>query len=125
MAGRNSRRLGLDGESRALKFLRRKGLVELERNFHCRRGELDLIMLDGQVLVFVEVRLRRSGGLTLPAESVDRRKQQRIVAAALAFLSRRPQFARRVMRFDVVALNSRSTDDFTLEWIRDAFRPDA
>ena len=125
MAGRNSRRLGLDGESRALKFLRRKGLVELERNFHCRRGELDLIMLDGEVLVFVEVRQRRSGGLTLPAESVDRRKQQRIVAAALAFLSRRPQFARRVMRFDVVALNSRSTDDFTLEWIRDAFRPDA
>ena len=125
MAGRNARRLGVDGESRALQFLCRKGLVEIERNFHCRRGELDLVMLDRHVLVFVEVRQRRSDGLTLPAESIDRHKQQRIVSAALTFLSRRPQLAQRVMRFDVVALNSRSTDDFTIEWIKDAFRPDA
>lgn len=125
MAGRDARRLGLVGESRALKFLRRAGLIELERNFNCRHGELDLVMLDGHVLVFVEVRQRQSGGLTLPAESIDHRKQQKIVRAALTFLSRRPRLAGRVMRFDVVALKSRSAGDFTIEWIKDAFRPDA
>lgn len=125
MAGRLARQLGLTGESRALKHLRRAGLTELARNFRCRGGELDLVMMDGQILVFVEVRQRRSGGLTSAAESVDRHKQRRIVMAASAYLSRRPELSMHTMRFDVVALNSRSAGDFTIEWLKDAFRPDA
>lgn len=125
MAGRDARRLGTAGERRALDFLCHQGLVELQRNYHCRAGELDLVMLDRQILVFVEVRQRRDGGLTTAAESVDRHKQKKLAAAALSFLSRQPQLASRTMRFDVVALNSRSSGDFTIEWIKDAFRPDA
>lgn len=125
MAGRLARQLGLTAENRALKHLRRAGLTELARNFHCRGGELDLVMLEGPILVFIEVRQRRSGGLTTAAESVDRHKQRRIVTAASVYLSQRPELAMHTMRFDVVALNSRSTGDFTIEWLKDAFRPDA
>jgi putative endonuclease len=78
-------------------------------------------MLDGDCLTFVEVRYRKSTGFALPAPTVDRHKQRKILHAAAMFLARRPRYAHLAMRFDVVAITGRA--DGTIEWIQDAFRP--
>lgn len=110
-------RRGKAAEERAFDFLVGNGLTGLARNFHCRQGEIDLIMVEGKTLVFVEVRMRRSVRFGSAAESVDRRKQQRIVTAAQYFLLQHPKMARSPCRFDVVALGAGDT----IEWYKNAF----
>jgi putative endonuclease len=61
VAGRDKRALGNDAERTAEQFLNRKGLAPLARNFRCRHGEIDLVALDDDELVFVEVRYRGPG----------------------------------------------------------------
>ena len=97
------------------------GLVPIARNVNCRMGELDLVMRDGESLVFVEVRYRRSASHGSAAESVSRSKRARIVAAARYFLMRNPRLANRPCRFDVVAVDGEG-DARRVEWLRDAFR---
>jgi putative endonuclease len=103
MSGFVRRWLGNRGEKAAAKFLRRKGLRILARQFETRWGELDLIARDGDTLVFVEVKTRRSGGTTHPTEAVDRRKQTHLTKAALVWLKKNGLLGHRT-RFDVVAL---------------------
>ncbi len=96
------------------------------RNFHSSRGEIDLIMLDDELLVFVEVRYRGGGAFTNPAESISRRKRKRIIATAHYFLFCHREHARRRCRFDVVSVTRRnyapsSADTVQFEWIRNAF----
>lgn len=106
---------GRDAEERARVYLEEHGLCLLARNYRCRFGEIDLIMQDGDALVFVEVRLRTSlkfgGGLT----SVDGAKRNRLIATAQHYLQarRRPMPA----RFDVIAIDS----DARVEWVKNAF----
>lgn len=114
---------GCGAEARALAFLRRQGLVLVGRNLRCRFGEIDLVMVDGDTVVFVEVRYRRSGGLLGAAESIGPAKRRRLAAAAAWYLSRQPRLAARPARFDVVAIDGRSQADSALQWIEDAFRP--
>lgn len=108
---------GADAEDAALALLQRAGLKLLARNFRCRGGELDLVMLDGEVLIVAEVRARNHPGFASAAESVDARKQARIVLATQMFLAAHPQHARRAVRFDVVAFDGSSGP----QWIRAAF----
>ena len=94
--------LGKAAEQAAECYLSRKGFRILERGWRTRFGEVDIVALDGDTLVFVEVKARRGGGFG-PAESaVDARKQLRIAKTALAYLQRRPHDG--PVRFDVVAL---------------------
>ena len=79
-------------------------------------------MLEGDCLVFVEVRSRRSFSFTDPALTVDHHKQRKIVCTALLFTAARRRFAMHTMRFDVIAVAG--TDASRIRWIRDAFRPD-
>ncbi len=108
---------GAEAEEAALHWLTREGLKPLARNFRCRGGELDLVMLDGEVLAVVEVRARRHSGFASAAESVDGRKQQRIILATQMFLAAQPQHAQRALRFDVVAFDAQREP----QWIRAAF----
>ena len=89
------------------------------RNFRCRAGELDLILRDGEQLVFVEVRSRRSSQFGTPAESVTHSKQQRLLRAAAFYLQR--QRLDLPCRFDVVAI-LQPGDAPQVEWIQDAFQ---
>jgi putative endonuclease len=82
------------GEAAAEAFLVARGFRVLARNHRTRRGEVDLVCQDGDVLCFVEVRAREVGSPVLPEESVDRRKARRVVAAATDW----------AIRFDVVAV---------------------
>jgi putative endonuclease len=81
-------RLGLWGEEVALKHLEAKGMVLLARNFRVAAGEIDLIMRDDDMLVFIEVKTRRSLAYGSPEESVTGKKLGRIYKAALEFLER-------------------------------------
>lgn len=111
---------GRAAEERACRHLTAAGLRLLERNFHSRRGEIDLVMREGGTLVFVEVRYRRSNRFGSGAESVDGRKMARILAAARHYLQLHPEAADGPCRFDVVAIGP-GTGDRAIDWIRDAF----
>lgn len=95
----------------------------MERNFRCRHGEIDLIMLDGDCLVFVEVRYRSRGSLASAAMTVDRRKQDKLARTAEMFLATRPRFSSHAARFDVFGVDGCDKEHRTVEWVRDAFRP--
>jgi len=86
------------------------------RNFRCRVGEIDLIMRDGQVVVFVEVRYRSDHRHGSAAETVTLQKQRRFTAAARRYLQQHPAAARAPCRFDVVAITGEQVD-----WLKGAF----
>ncbi len=114
---------GAQWEKRAESFLRDHGLKTLQRNFHCRLGEIDLIMEHEGCLVFAEVRYRSHALYGSGAESVTRSKQQRIIRTAQYYLQRHPHRARQACRFDVISMNHQQ-GTLDLDWIRDAFRPE-
>ncbi|TWI58463.1 putative endonuclease [Pseudomonas duriflava] len=117
-----TRERGLAAENLALDHLQRHRLKLLVRNWSCRLGELDLVMLDGDTVVFVEVRSRRHSAWGGAIESVDARKRQRLVAAAESFLQNETRWARQPCRFDVVAISPTATaQPLRLEWIKNAF----
>ena len=118
-----SRAAGDRAEDHALDFLEAQGLKLVARNVTLRVGEIDLVMRDRRTLVFVEVRLRRGGGMVSPEESVSAAKRQRLARAAAAFLARHEALAEWPARFDVVAIQARGNNN-ELTWIRDAFAPD-
>jgi putative endonuclease len=94
---------GTRSERAAARFLRKLGYRILVRNFRCAFGEIDLIALDGDCIVFVEVRSTEDAALTRPAASVDRLKQQRLTKLALHFLKQK-RLLDRSARFDVLAV---------------------
>lgn len=105
---------GAAGEEHALAYLQERGLKLVGRNFRCKAGELDLVMQDGEVLVFVEVRKRASRSHGGAAASVTSHKQARLIRAAQFYLQRY-RFPP-ACRFDVVAI-----DGERIEWLRNAF----
>lgn len=107
---------GAAAEDAALSYLQQRGLKLLDRNARFKGGELDLVMRDGETLVIIEVRARRASGFASAAESVDARKQARIIHASQLYLAAHPQHAERALRFDVVAI-----DEGRLQWLRGAF----
>jgi putative endonuclease len=110
-----AREIGDSKERLAEDYLCGQRLRTVTRNHRCRHGEIDLIMRDGETLVFVEVRYRRSSRFGTPADSVDRRKQQRLAAAASHYLQGHPTLL--PCRFDVIAISGRDQ----IEWIKNAF----
>ena len=83
-------RLGTSGESAACAFLKGEGLEVRERNYRCRWGEIDIIARQGDTLVFVEVRSRRSLSYGAPQESISVRKVQRLIATAETYMQSCP-----------------------------------
>ena len=114
-----SRRTGDAAESVAAAWLTEQGLTVIGRNWLCRFGEIDLVLHEGPVVVFAEVRLRGNPRFGGAAASIDSRKRQRLIAAAQLYLATRPTLAARPCRFDAVLMNN--TDGAGLEWIRNAF----
>ena len=95
---------GHAAENQALEYLQGQGLQLLTRNWRCKGGELDLVMLDADTVVFVEVRYRLHASFGGALGSIDGRKQKRLVLAASLFLQKECRWATHPCRFDVVAL---------------------
>lgn len=106
---------GALAEDRALAYLRRQGLVPVERNYRCKGGEIDLIMRAADdTLVFVEVRQRRGRGFGGAAQSITPAKQRRVLHAATHYLATLDSVP--PCRIDVVAL-----EPGRLDWLPNAF----
>ncbi|MEZ5465803.1 MAG: YraN family protein [Lysobacteraceae bacterium] len=114
---------GAEGERQAEAFLAAHGLSTVACNVRYRFGEIDLLMRDGDTLAFIEVRYRAGSGFGDGADSVDRRKQQRLAKAAAAWLAANPRWQRNACRFDVVALGG-DPQQPDIDWIRNAFTLD-
>ena len=112
---------GREAETLAAQYLTRHGLRIIARNFRIRGGEIDLVCRDGRTLVFVEVRYRSRSRFGGAEESVDRRKQTRLVLTAASYL--REHHLNCPTRFDVVALKPGSGGP-ELNWIKGAFQAD-
>lgn len=121
----NARAIGELWENAAFAHLRQAGFELVARNFHCRYGEIDLVVLDhgrhdGDMLVFVEVRYRddatRGGGTA----SVGAAKQRKLVQTAQIFLQAHAQYAALPCRFDVIGCAG-TPQRPTFEWTRNAF----
>ena len=110
-------------ERQAESHLRGRGLKLIARNYRSRFGEVDLIMSDDEVIVFVEVKRRQSARFMNPAESVDVHKQRRLGLAAGRFLATHPRYGRQPARFDVVTITGPNYRP-QFDWIRDAFQLD-
>ena len=107
-------------ESLALDFLKSKGLRLVERNFHCRHGEIDLVMMDNRDLVFVEVRFRKNPRFGGAAQSISIHKQKKIRITAERFLQLNAKLGFQGCRFDVLAIDGVGPTQ-KIDWILDAF----
>ena len=117
-----SRGKGLRFEQLAREFLQNKGLRAVTSNYHCRGGEIDLIMRDGDTLCFIEVKYRGSDAFGGAAYSISRAKQEKIIRCALHYIARHAQVQQSAYRFDVIFIQPggpRGADRF--EWITSAF----
>ena len=113
---------GAASERLAAEYLQAQGLAVLARNVRCRAGELDLVCLDGGVLAIIEVRQRVRIDFGGALASVTWRKQRRIIRATQFLLQRQAQWRRRVLRFDVLAVEGVPDGAHRIVWIKDAFR---
>lgn len=101
-------------------YLCERGMRVIARNHRCRGGEIDLVMQEDAVVVFVEVRYRRASRYGDALATIDARKQARIVTAAQDFLVAHPQYVNSPCRFDVIALGG-SVRTPRCDWIAGAF----
>ena len=115
------KQLGDNSEAIARQYLEEQGYVTVQQNFRCKSGEIDLIMRQDSLLVFVEVRSRSSQRYGMPAETVNIRKQDKLRRTAACFLYRNPQLAQCYCRFDVVSIVWQNGAP-QVEWIADAFQ---
>lgn len=115
--------IGQETEQQALNFLQQQGLTLIARNYHCRRGEIDLIMDDQQTLVFIEVRYRKNAHFGSSTESITAAKQQKIITTAEHYLQHKVKGQIPACRFDVVAIYPSGTAQSSLQfdWIKSAF----
>ncbi len=102
-------------EDKACQYLEQHGLKLIEKNYHCRSGEIDLIMQDNEILVFVEVRYRKNDDYGSAIESIDKAKVRKIVSTAKHYITHHN--IDRPMRFDLIGLDA----SYKANWISDAF----
>jgi putative endonuclease len=114
------RRLGRQGERRALRHLRRQGLKPIAQNWSCPGGELDLLAREGETLVVVEVRTSRARFAGGAVHTVGPEKRRRIELLTRRWLQR-SSWQPQAVRFDVVAVERRSWWRWEIHWIRGAF----
>ncbi len=124
MSQRNSVKDGKTAENQAAKMLRSKGLKILRRNYNTPRGEIDIVADDQGTLVFAEVRLRTHTTFGGPKESINWQKRQSIDRAAQYYLATEKS-TNQPCRFDAICFSpaENKTGTYTMEWLRDAFRP--
>jgi putative endonuclease len=112
----NENNAGLEAEKLAATFLMNHGLKLVAQNYHCRFGEIDLIMKDAKTLVFVEVRLRSNSQYGNAVSSITPQKQNKLILTAQHYLQLHGESA---CRFDAILMSRANLQN--IEWIRNAF----
>jgi putative endonuclease len=111
-----AKEVGTHFENQALTYLNSQGLKPVCQNFNCKLGELDLVMLENETLIFIEVRYRTQIGYGSATESITPAKQKKIRRTAQYFLLTHPEFQHHSCRIDVIAI-----DKDQINWIKNAF----
>jgi putative endonuclease len=114
--------LGRAGERAAADFLREKGYKILQQNYLLPDGEIDIAARDGQTLVIVEVKTRKSNSFGKPYEAVTKTKQRRMIKLARQFMFKF-RVLRLPVRFDIVSITGTTPEDFEIEHFTEAFNP--
>ena len=117
---RQNKKTGDIAEQLAKGYLQKNKLTYVQSNYHCRQGEIDLVMMDREQLVFVEVKYRHKISHGSALESVTPQKQQKIIHTAKHYLHRYNLTETTSCRFDVVSINY-SMDNARIVWIKNAF----
>ncbi|MHB1393838.1 MAG: YraN family protein [Clostridia bacterium] len=117
----NNKVLGAFGEGLACEYLAECGYRVLERNFSCKVGEVDIIALQKDTIVFIEVKTRSSEKYGKPSEAVSAAKQQKIVKTALYYLQSN-KFLDYMCRFDVIEIIVDEENKYQINLIKDAFQ---
>lgn len=113
---------GRIGEAEACRFVKEIGYKILEVNWRYKHLEVDIIAMDNDILVFIEVKTRKSTRYGLPFEAVNYHKQQKLNRAANLYISYKKH--RGDIRFDIISIISDQKNGLTVEHIRDAFWPE-
>jgi putative endonuclease len=134
---------GQAAENLAKAYLLKQGLIFLERNYHCRHGEIDLIFKDKASIIFVEVRFRRQVAFGSACETIDGKKQKKIIKTAQYYLYKHRLTESVIGRFDVIGItpskgyakknaleahndcitiNDDYCKEYNIEWIKNAFQ---
>ena len=122
MFKKRSNNIGAAAEQQATRWLKQQGLQLITSNYRGARGEVDIVMLEDDYLVFVEVRYRKQTHFGSPTESIGWRKQQHIIRAAKHFLLTHKRYQHYACRFDVVALQGDGAiEQWRFDWIKNAF----
>ena len=96
---------GKAGEEAAVRFLEEKGMEIIEKNFRSRRGEVDIIALDGETLAFVEVKTWSVYGIDALEQALDAKKKRKIIETSKYFLSLHREYKYMAIRFDVIFIS--------------------
>jgi putative endonuclease len=116
----DNKSLGERGEAIAVAYLKGKKFTIVGRNFRCKCGEIDIIARDGKVIVFIEVKARRTLSFGPPQLAVTAFKQRQISKTALTWLAKN-QLQDANARFDVIAILLRDQQCPEIDHIRNAF----
>lgn len=117
---------GLFYEKQAQDWLKKKGLIPVRKNFSCRYGEIDLIMLDDRTLCFIEVKFRKNNAFGGTAYSIPPAKQKKIIQSALIFISQHKKFQQHALRFDAFFIQTvKNKSQYQIEWLQNAFAADS
>ena len=120
MDAHNRQKIGKHAELYACRFLEKQGFRLLEQNYRCYHGEIDLIMLDQEDIVFIEVRSRKSTKYGNALESINRTKIRKIIKTATDYLQKKKLLYKVNSRFDVIAIHP-VAGKMQLEWFKNAF----
>lgn len=118
---KKKREIGFEFEKLAKKYLIEKGMRYIESNFYTRYGEIDLIFTDKdeKILVFVEVRYRKNNEFGEPLETINEKKQEKIVISSQIYIKNRKW--KQNVRYDVIGIKKDKLGNNKINWIKNAF----
>ena len=120
---RNTSDIGANAENQCLIYLSDHGLKKLDKNFHSKMGEIDLIMEDKKTIVFVEVRYRSRQQYGTAIETVHFHKRKKIVLTAQYYLQKNSRLQKYNCRFDILGVSTYN-DQLKFNWLKNAFTLD-
>ncbi len=118
---KKKREIGFEFEELAKKYLIEKGMRYIESNFYTRYGEIDLIFTDKdeKILVFVEVRYRKNNEFGEPLETINEKKQEKIVISSQIYIKNKKW--KQDIRYDVIGIKKDKLGNNKINWIKNAF----
>jgi len=121
MNNKQTNQLGKYAENIAADYLAKRNIKLISRNFHSRFGEIDLIGLEQEILVFIEVRYRKNEKYLAVIETIDQHKCKKIVITSQYYLNKHKNYQSHLCRYDVITITG-ELEQPVIEWIKNAFQ---